>query len=396
MADRVHVWPAKKADTATGDLLAGGMKAPTQGRPRRPKGYAHTWPMGKADPSAAPPADAPPPAPAPADEVANPERKTFKGIPVVVDRPRGFVQRGAAPDGSQWRRVYHVDYGHVPGTKGGDGDGLDVFLGGDQEAKEAHWILQRKADGTFDEYKVMLGFQDAKSAKQMYEAHVPKKFFGSMCSMPIEMMKALLGIEPVEDVTKVLDGLRTVLKSVGCPCTAKDKEEPVGKPFHGFPDFDACVSAMKEKGEDEKSARRICGSLQAGSEKIDKLLSGAKVAKAEDRGELRYVLGIVLEPEVVDSQGDIYSADEIRKSEWTYMTNFRNVGLMHKGLINGKVNLVESYIAPVDMRIEGSVIKAGTWMAGFHVADDELWTQVKGGQLGGLSIGGFATRTPTS
>jgi hypothetical protein len=75
------------------------------------------------------------------------------------------------------------------------------------------------------------------------------------------------------------------------------------------------------------------------------------------------------------------------------MTNFRNVGLMHKGLVNGKVNLVESYIAPVDMQIEGSVVKAGTWLMGLNVLDDALWKQVRSGELGGLSIGGFSKRT---
>ncbi len=110
---------------------------------------------------------------------------------------------------------------------------------------------------------------------------------------------------------------------------------------------------------------------------------------------MSYVLGIVLEPEVVDAQGDVYSADEIRRSAWEYMTNFRNVGLMHKGLINGKVRLVESYIAPADVRLEGSVIRKGTWMMGLHVTDDEIWGQIKSGALTGLSIGGFARRTPT-
>lgn len=417
MADvRVHTWPIRKADTASPDLAAGGMKAPQQGNPKKkPKLRVHTWPLKKTDPAPTPAAAPANAAPEPADEVPNPTQRDFRGIPVVVDRPRGFVQRGMGADGKEWRRVYHVDYGHVPGTKGGDGDGLDVFIGGDEEATDAHWILQRKADGTFDEYKVMLGFQDAKAAKLMYEQHIPKKFFGSMCSMSIEMMKALLGVEPVDNVSKVLDGLRAIVKSVQADMLLRtvSKEQwvdflgtAVGKPFAGFPDFEACVSAMRADGKSEESARAICGSLQADTEKVCAACAAAKkpddtiekevrLAKAELQGEMRYALGIVLEPDVVDAQGDVYSADEIRKSAWSYMVHFRNVGLMHKGLVNGKVNLVESYIAPVDMRIEGSLIKAGTWMMGLYVADDELWGKLKKGELGGLSIGGFATRTPT-
>lgn len=358
--------PAAKAegDMAAGDLAAGGAKAPEQANGRN-----------------------------------------FRGIPVAVDRPRGHVMTGTDAQGRPWRRVYHVDYGYVPGTKGGDGEGLDVFLGGDESATDAHWILQRKADGTFDEYKVMLGFPDAKSAKLMYEMHVPKRYFGSMCSMPVEFMKALLGIDPVDQIGKALDGVRAIMEST--------LGEPVGKPFFGFPDFGACVAAMREQGHDEESARRICGSLQSDAEKdvmgavnvaFDRHMRSVKLVKADpmrptlpaqDGGEMRYVLGIVLEPEVVDAQGDVYSADEIRRSAWEYMTNFRNVGLMHKGLVNGKVRLVESYVAPADMRLEGSVIRKGTWLLGLNVADDELWGQVKNGALTGLSIGGFARRTPT-
>jgi hypothetical protein len=386
---RIHTWP-RKADATTGDLAAGGMRGPTQGSPKKPK--LHVYPAAKSGDLADIIEDVPELEQAPPDTAANPVQRVFRGIPVTVDRPRGFIQRGTDPAGGAWRRVYHVDYGHVPGTLGGDGDGLDVFLGGDEEAVDAHWILQRKADGTFDEYKVMLGFQDAKSAKQMYEAHVPKKFFGSMCSMSIEMMKALLGIEPIESVAKMLDGLCSILKSAGCSCAAKEEKlSPVTKPFAGFADFETCVSTMQADGKDEAAARRICGSLQADAEKtVEKRV---KLTKAEQTGELRYVLGIVLAPEEVDAQGDVYSADEIRKSEWQYMTNFRNVGLMHKGLVNGKVNLVESYIAPVDMQIEGSVVKAGTWLMGLNVLDDALWKQVRSGELGGLSIGGFSKRT---
>jgi hypothetical protein len=67
---------------------------------------------------------------------------------------------------------------------------------------------------------------------------------------------------------------------------------------------------------------------------------------------------------------------------------------MHKGMVNGRVQLVESYVAPVDMTVGGSSIRAGTWLMGLHVADDSLWSQVKNGDLTGLSIGGFATKSP--
>ncbi len=126
----------------------------------------------------------------------------------------------------------------------------------------------------------------------------------------------------------------------------------------------------------------------------------ARVVKAlpkvepDSNGELRLVTGIVLEPDVADSQGDTYSADEIRKTAHLWMLDFRNIGLQHKAIVNHSVQPVESWIAPVDQVIAGVDIAAGTWLLTVKVFDDELWQQVKQGTLTGFSISGFARRVP--
>jgi len=107
----------------------------------------------------------------------------------------------------------------------------------------------------------------------------------------------------------------------------------------------------------------------------------------------RFVLGVVLEPETVDSQGDIYSAEEIRKSAYRFMAFYQNTGLMHQTLINDSVRIVESYVAPVDCEIGGQAVKKGTWLMGVLVESDELWGAVKAGVFTGFSIGGSAIRT---
>lgn len=335
-----------KADASIGDLASGGLKAPEQ--PKRP-----LWqPEQKTETPAAPAAPAP-------------VRRIFAGIPVVIDRPKGYVQEGKSADGTSWRRVYHVDYGHVPDTRGGDGEGLDVFVGGDETAKEAHWILQRKADGSFDEYKCMLGFADPATAKAIYCAHIPKRFLGSIASMPIEFMKALLGIEPIE-IAKAEIAIHVIIESVdhGEECAEGEGTVPSGPEAATIVHENRTVKIAKAGPEPSTS------------------------------GDLRYVLGVVLEPETVDGQGDVYSADEIRQTAWSYMKHFRNVGLMHKGLVNGKVALVESWIAPCDLSVAGTTIKTGSWLMGLHVADDLIWQDVKAGKLTGLSIGGFARKDP--
>lgn len=119
-----------------------------------------------------------------------------------------------------------------------------------------------------------------------------------------------------------------------------------------------------------------------------------KICKAEGATEERYVLGIVLEPDTVDSQGDIYTAETIRKSAYLFMEDYGNVGLQHSGLINDKVKILESWIQRDDATIGGQVVKSGTWMLGVHVLDDDLWAAVKDGRITGFSIGGRAKRVP--
>lgn len=110
--------------------------------------------------------------------------------------------------------------------------------------------------------------------------------------------------------------------------------------------------------------------------------------------EERFVLGIVLEPEVEDAQGDIYSADEIRKACHVYMENYRGNTLMHDKHIEGKVLLLENFIAPTDYTIGAQAVKSGTWLQAYRVVDDDLWAACKSGDLSGLSIGGSAIREP--
>ncbi len=118
------------------------------------------------------------------------------------------------------------------------------------------------------------------------------------------------------------------------------------------------------------------------------------VAKDAGGTELRMAMGVVLEPDEVDAQNDTISAETIRKAAHGFMAHYQNMGLQHKMLANDKVQLLESYIAPVDMEVNGDRIKAGSWVMATKYNDDELWAAVKAGGFTGYSIGGFAKRRP--
>jgi inorganic pyrophosphatase len=127
----------------------------------------------------------------------------YQGIPINVDRPKGFIMKGKDAKGNDWARRYRYNYGFIPKTLGGDGDGLDVFVGPDKKAKYAFWAMQRNDEGAFDEYKVFLGFPDRDAAVAVYRQHIPKKYFQGIVTMKVEMMKAMLGkVNPDEKIKR--------------------------------------------------------------------------------------------------------------------------------------------------------------------------------------------------
>lgn len=112
--------------------------------------------------------------------------------------------------------------------------------------------------------------------------------------------------------------------------------------------------------------------------------------------EERYVLGVVLEPERVDAQQDIYSAAEVREAAHRFMEEYRNLGLMHREILGEQVKILESYLAPAEFEVDGTRIKRGTWLLAVRVTDDDLWRQIKSSELTGFSIGGSAVRSSST
>lgn len=124
------------------------------------------------------------------------------------------------------------------------------------------------------------------------------------------------------------------------------------------------------------------------------LLPDVRLVKraTNDGEEERFVLGVVLEPNTEDSQGDIYDEEEVRKAAHWYMEHGRKVGLQHRKDVSDKITVIESYIMPTDTEVGGQMIKKGTWMMAVRVNDDDIWEAVKSGDLTGFSIGGSALR----
>ncbi|MGN4599642.1 XkdF-like putative serine protease domain-containing protein [Bacillus cereus group sp. MYBK245-2] len=112
-----------------------------------------------------------------------------------------------------------------------------------------------------------------------------------------------------------------------------------------------------------------------------------RVIKSNDE-EKRLVYGIVYEPDVIDAHGDFTDSETIEKAAHEFMLKYRQIDKNHD-FIAGVGEVVESYIAPADMELNGESVKKGTWILTTK-ADEETWEAVKKGEFQGYSLAGVA------
>ena len=96
---------------------------------------------------------------------------------ITIENPKGSVRRGKDANGKEWESKMNNTYGYFRGTEGVDGDHIDVFISNDIDGWDGRKVFvvdQYNPDGSFDEHKVMLGFNDADEAKSDYLANYGK------------------------------------------------------------------------------------------------------------------------------------------------------------------------------------------------------------------------------
>lgn len=142
--------------------------------------------------------------------------------------------------------------------------------------------------------------------------------------------------------------------------------------------------------------------------------------------ERRYTLGVVYEPDIVDTQGDFAKAEDIEDAAWAFMMRLRSLAKAsgelldafrtveeypdgvsidvtsleelvksaglddeHLQLEEPLGSIVESYLAPMDMVVGGQTIKKGAWLLGVRWTP-EMFEKIKTGARTGLSLYGRA------
>jgi hypothetical protein len=168
--------------------------------------------------------------------------------------------------------------------------------------------------------------------------------------------------------------------------TEKDIDEEIDKAVH-----------EEYGGPDRRRKRRRMKS-------IDKEIPILKIDH-----EKQIVYGVVLDPYIVDTQGDWIPPAEVEKTAHEWMKESRRIGLRHRSEADAEP--VETFLMPypskedyqkamdgqphrvIKFKMGDGFVHSGSWVLGTEIKDAKTWELVKSGELGSYSIGGHGERT---
>ena len=121
------------------------------------------------------------------------EHVKIHGLDISLENLKGSTRSGTDPDGNDWSVKMQHHYGYIKRTEGADGDQVDVFVGDNQDSEKVFIVDQVNKDGSFDEHKVMLGFNTRRSAIAGYKSNYDKGWpVGEVTELSIEDFKQWL------------------------------------------------------------------------------------------------------------------------------------------------------------------------------------------------------------
>lgn len=147
------------------------------------------------------------------------EHISFQGIPVSIENKKGSMRSGTSKNGRHWSVEMPYDYGYVKGTKGADGDHVDVCIGPNANSDTVFVVDQKDANtGKFDEHKAMLGYRSLADAEKAYclgfsdgKGHLR---MGPIVRMTISEFKSWLKTEETKTANKKQSLVDNALKLV--------------------------------------------------------------------------------------------------------------------------------------------------------------------------------------
>lgn len=157
------------------------------------------------------------------------------GLDLAIENPAGSRRPWKNPDtGESGERTMKYPYGYVKRTEGADGDAVDVYVGPNEKSKIVFVVNQLKKDGSFDEHKAMLGFNNIEHAKASYMRNFQPgwKGMGDVVEMTTEEFKHWTENgdtkAPIQPQPKRMQFSKTDLRATDVNKFSKDLEKELG------------------------------------------------------------------------------------------------------------------------------------------------------------------------
>lgn len=304
------------------------------------------------------------------------EHVKWNSLDIAIETQAGTMRRGADENGKPWENQLAYDYGYVKRTEGADGDAVDVFIGNNLTGDKVFIVNQRNAKGGFDEHKVMLGFNDAKSAEAGYLANYSKGWKNYDADL-IEM-----SVSDFKDWLK--NGDTTAPAKAGDNVATKHETGDTGganEPEASYERESRRISSRK------RTSRPVQGGLDTGWGSTGDLFSESAASAGADTAKLQAAANFAIRVESEVTRTAKVSTDHIASANDAaeVFTPFRNraqetflVALLDK---NGKVlevmqhSIGKTASATVEaMPIAGAVAKnpavESVWFAHNHPSSD--------------------------
>lgn len=188
---------------------------------------------------------------------------------VTIENPKGSTRKGVDPDGTPWETTMTHTYGYIRGTKGVDGDHIDVYISSEVDGwngRKAFVVDQYNPDGTFDEHKVMIGFNDRDEAFGAYLSNyesgwekgrrlditeVNMEDFEKWIESSKRKTKPFAEYKNIKALTKDVDQTRTNINNEGVLVDGEGKPLTL---YHGTPNDVESVTDLEaghQRGNDD-------------------------------------------------------------------------------------------------------------------------------------------------
>ena len=225
----------------------------------------------------------------------------FGGYDYTIENPKGSYRSGVDENGKEWKQKMNDTYGYIRGKFGKDGDHLDMFINDkadlDSWNGDVYVVDQVNPDGTFDEHKVMYGYDSLDEAKKAYLSNYEKGWTG------------LGNITPVSkaDFDKWLDKSNRKLKPFAdyADITSKTNMDTAPSSFEEFLEHPAVRYSIRNEKERAAAEDAFNFDFEKPKTQLEKDLEAIKTNDWNLPEEVRKKVEEKLEKYLVSKSGEV-------------------------------------------------------------------------------------------